>query len=289
MTARLLLSDLMGAAERLAATQQRIASGKQLAVPSDDPFATSRALQLRAELEQYRQYQRNVREALGWQSVTDGALAQISAFTLRARELLIQGATDSAGPAAREAIATEIDQIVAAVKGTANAQYAGRYVFAGTKTMTAPYSQTSDAYAGDQNPVTREIGPGVRVPVSVDGLSVVGDGATGLIAALRRIAADLRTPGSTAALQGADLQALDAAHDAITNARAVVGALGNRLEAAQSRLGELEESSLRLLSETEDADMAKTLVEYSTQQAAYQAALKAGAQLIRPSLLDFLR
>ena len=33
-----------------------------------------------------------------------------------------------------------------------------------------------------------------------------------------------------------------------------------------------------LLSKTEDADMAKTMVTYSRQQTAYQAALQAGAQ-----------
>jgi flagellar hook-associated protein 3 FlgL len=75
----------------------------------------------------------------------------------------------------------------------------------------------------------------------------------------------------------------------LIGARAVVGALSNRLEAAGSRLGELEQSTTQLLSETEDADMAKTLVDYSMQQSVYQAALKAGSQLIQPSLLDFLR
>jgi flagellar hook-associated protein 3 FlgL len=44
-----------------------------------------------------------------------------------------------------------------------------------------------------------------------------------------------------------------------------------------------------LLSETEDADMAKTLVAFSTQQAVYQSALKSGANIVQSSLLDFLR
>ena len=71
--------------------------------------------------------------------------------------------------------------------------------------------------------------------------------------------------------------------------RALNGARENRLEAALSRLGEVEESTLKQLSETEDADIAKTLIEFSSQQAAYQAALKAGASIIHPSLMDFLR
>ena len=55
-----------------------------------------------------------------------------------------------------------------------------------------------------------------------------------------------------------------------------------------ARLQQLEESTTQLLSNTEDADMAQTMVDFSQQQAVYQAALKAGAEIIQPSLMDFL-
>ena len=58
---------------------------------------------------------------------------------------------------------------------------------------------------------------------------------------------------------------------------------------AQDRLEQLEESTTKLLSDTEDVDMAQTITNYSMQQTVYQSALKAGAQIIQPSLLDFLR
>src|SRR5207248_534034 len=145
-----------------------------------------------------------------------------------------------------------------------------------------------DTYAGVAGAVRREIGRGVQVQVNADASSI-GDGSTGLIGTLRKIAADLRTPGSTATLGGTDLQALDAAHDGLVSTRAVTGALSNRLDSANSRLSALEETTTKLLSNNEDTDMAQALVDYSQQQAVYQAALKAGAQLIQPSLLDFLR
>jgi flagellar hook-associated protein 3 FlgL len=72
-------------------------------------------------------------------------------------------------------------------------------------------------------------------------------------------------------------------------ARALNGARQNRLDAALSRLAEVEESTLKQLSDTEDADIAKTLIDFSSQQAAYQAALKAGASIVQASLMDFLR
>jgi flagellar hook-associated protein 3 FlgL len=288
MMTRTLLTDLATSAERLAKTHARISSGKAIVVPSDDPAGTSRALELQSTLASIRQYQRNVSDAQGWQTTTDTALGQLNDLILRARELLVAGGSDAQGTAGRNAMADEIDQIVNSVKAAANTQYEGRYVLAGTNTTTAPYSQTGDAYAGDQNAVRRQIGEGVTVQVSTDGKGVVGDGSSGLIATLRQIASDLRS-GNGDALRGVDLQALDAAHDTLTSARTVTGALGNRLDAAASRLGQLEESTIKLLSEAEDADMGKTLIDFSTQQAAYQAALKAGATIVQQSLLDFFR
>src|SRR5205823_6057890 len=132
MRRTLVLADITKASDRLALTQQKLASGKELTKPSDDPFAVSRALDYRADLAQNRQYQTNVREASAWHSVTDTAPGHVGDYSQRARELLIQGANDTLGPTARGAIAAEIDQLVDAIKGEANVQYAGRYIFSGT-------------------------------------------------------------------------------------------------------------------------------------------------------------
>jgi flagellar hook-associated protein 3 FlgL len=70
--------------------------------------------------------------------------------------------------------------------------------------------------------------------------------------------------------------------------RATLGATANRLEAAALRLGESEEATLGLLAETEDADIAKTLVDFSMQQSVYESALRAGASIVQASLLDWL-
>jgi flagellar hook-associated protein 3 FlgL len=288
MISRNLLSDLHTTTERLARTQQKMSSGKELTRPSDDPFAVSRALQFRGDLAANRQHQRNVAEAEAWQDVTDTSLGQMGDMVLRARELVVRGATGSAGQTSRDAIATEIEQLIDSLKTVANAQYAGRYVFAGSETLTAPYQLgASDAYAGNTAAIRREIGPNVQIDLNVSGRSVLGDGSSGLIATLRTVVADLRA-GDTAALQGGDLAAIDAGHETIVTARATVGARANRLESAAARLADVEDTSSRLLSETEDADMAKTLIDFSMQQAVYQSALKAGANVIQPSLMDFL-
>ena len=106
MTSRMVLADLTDVANRLAKTQQKISSGKDLTVPSDDPFRTNRSLQLRSQLEEYRQYETNIGEASAWQSVTDTALSQIGDYALRARDLLVQGATDTMTTEGRQVLAS---------------------------------------------------------------------------------------------------------------------------------------------------------------------------------------
>jgi flagellar hook-associated protein 3 FlgL len=289
MLSRSLLLDLQNVTDRLSRTQRKISSGKELTAPSDDPFAASQALMLRQQVASDDQYQRNVNEAQSWQNVTDTALGNVTDALLRVRDLVVQGASDTLGAPGRQAIGNEVTQLIDSIKSAANAQYAGRYVFAGSATLTQPYQLgASDAYAGNTEVVQREIGPGVQVDLNTVGQAAFGDDTSGLLKTLRDIVSDLNS-GNTGALGNADLQALDVAHDTVVNARSVVGALSNRLDTALSRLQQLEEASSKQLSDTEDADMAKTLVDFSTQQAVYQAALKAGANVIQPSLMDFLR
>lgn len=296
MLTRSVLTDLNDVAARLSHTQRKLSSGKELTRPSDDPFGVSRAMSLRASIEDTRQYQRNVSEAIAWSNATEISLSRITDSVQRARELLVQGATDSAGPAAREALAAEIEQLIDGMKGEASSSYGGRYVFAGTATSTRPYATGGpDAYAGDAGAVLRDVGAGVTLQVNVRGSEVLGSGqAAGddkLLHVLRDVVDHLRggTPADRDALRTTDLSRLDRNLDELTRLRAVVGATTNRLETAASRLLELEETSTKLLSETEDVDMAKALIDFSTQQSVYQSALRAGANVIQASLLDFLQ
>jgi flagellar hook-associated protein 3 FlgL len=299
MTQRGVLSDLTDVSNRLSDTQRKMSSGKEITKPSDDPFLANRAMTIRSDLEGITQYQRNIGEAQSWQSATDTSLTNMSDIAQRVRELVVQASNDSLGPTERTAIASEVDQLTEALKQEANAQYAGRYIFAGTADQTAPYQNNGpDAYQGNSAAIARSIGPNVSVQVNVTGNQVLGSGqptppATGdglLLNTLRDISQHLRggTTADVNALRSTDLQHLDSNIDLLSQIRAQVGATTNRLETAASRFGQVQEVAQSQLSETEDADMAKVLTDFSMQQSVYQAALKSGANIVQASLLDFL-
>jgi flagellar hook-associated protein 3 FlgL len=295
MSSRATLRDLNDGLSRLTRLQNQLSSGKQITRPSDDPYGTSRALALRGELGGLDQFQRNVDDGIGWLNTSDTALGQMSDVLARVRELLVNGGNDTAGPSARAAMADEIDQLAESVKQEADVQYGGRSVFSGTATDTPPYVLGgTDRYQGDAGTITRAIGPGVEIPIDTDVRTLLGDGqAAGddkLLHTLRDISAHLRggTTADADALRSTDLRRLDANLDVLNGIRADVGARTNRLAVASSRLSGLALNSTKLLSDVEDADMAQTITQYTTQQAAYSAALKAGANIVQTSLLDFL-
>src|SRR3954465_7836317 len=300
MLSRSVLSDLNDIATKQAQTRRQMSSGKQITKPSDDPYAAGRAISLRSELAGIKQHERNVQEAQGWMTVTSTALSQVTDMAQSARTLVVQGSSDTLPQESRNAIADQIDQLIAGMKQEANATYDGRFVLGGNRTNVRPYDSTAtrtdpaipanDGYAGDSANQLREIGPNVTLVVNVHGDEVLGGvpGAAGnMLGAMRDIATHLRQ-GDTVKLGGDDLKAIQGQIDNLLNVQARGGAGMNRLETAQGRLQEIEESTMSMLSNTEDVDMAETLVNFSTQQAVYQSALNAGARIVQTSLLDFL-
>lgn len=295
MLNRAILQDLQGSSARMTKTYEQMSSGMAISRPSDDPYGTTRAMDLRAALSQIAQAQRNVQDAVGWQRTTDSALSSMTDMVQRARVLLVGAGNDAGGQGARDAAASELEQLIRSVKGTANTTYAGVPVFAGAATGAPPYAvDGADTYKGDAGTIVRTVGPNVDLQINVDLAGRVtgsGGGDGKLIDALRTIVAHLRggTVADAEALRTTDFKTLDTQIDALGGLRAEVGATGNRIDSASERLAELAENANDQRSQVEEADAASTMIAYATQQASYQAALKAGAGIMQSSLLDFLR
>jgi flagellar hook-associated protein 3 FlgL len=289
------LADIQRAQSRAFDAQEQVSTGRRINHAADDASGAARAIRLRGELAGAARQTQNADAASLWLDTTERALGEITSIVQRVRELTVQAGNDTLGATNRKAIADEVDQLIESVRDQANTTIDGRYLFAGAQTATKPYPAGSDAYAGGRSPqdvVALDVGPSVSVQVNTPGLGIFGEGTAAgdnlLFDTLRKLSADIRA-GNGAALRTTDLQALDANLTTIIDARAGVGATQNRVDAAKNRLQDVTETATKLLSETEDADMAKAILTLSTQQSAYQAALRSGATVMQQrTLMDFL-
>jgi flagellar hook-associated protein 3 FlgL len=293
MSSARLLNDLRRSENAVNQSSSQISSGRRLLDASIDPLATQRALRLRQELTNAESMQETVALAKGWMETTEGSLSTINDLVHRARELTVQGGSGALQQTDRNALAEEIANIIESVKLAANARFNDSYVFSGQITDTAPYDPTGpDAYAGDTGGIVRTIGPGVSMQINITGDTILGDGTDGrLLNTLRDLHTALTggTPADIAALQTTVLQDLEGNLTDVLNARALLGAGLNRLEHAEGKLTEQILFSTQYLDDTESTDMTETIIKLQSQQSIYQAALSSGADIIKPSLMDFLR
>jgi flagellar hook-associated protein 3 FlgL len=270
---------------RLGALQQQLSSGKLISRPSDSPTATVTAMQLRGGLRELQQYSRNADDGKGWLNSVDGALTSAVGLVHEVRALVVQGmSSGSIDAAGRAALAVEVDHLRESLLGLANTTYLDRPIFGGTVAGRAAFDQAG-TYIGDAGQVLRTVGTGIKVRVDAPA-AAFGSGPNQLFSVLSRISADLR--GNPAAL-GGDLDLLDPTARQMQVQLADVGGRYNRLvqlgQAASDRAIDLQAN----LSDVEDIDLPKTIMELQLQQTAYQVALGAAAKVIQPSLQDFLR
>jgi flagellar hook-associated protein 3 FlgL len=205
----------------------------------------------------------------------------------RARELALQGANAGAmGPQAREALATEVDQIREGLLGDANATYVGRPIFGGITSGAGAYDATG-AFLGTPGAVERTVAVGITLRVDVDGQAAFGVGPDSVFTHLKDLSLALRAGDTAGISQAIDLIGKDG--DRITNMQADAGTRAARIERSKAAAEDAELALSSSLSEVENTDLPKATMELKMQEVAYQAALAATARVTQPSLLDFLR
>jgi flagellar hook-associated protein 3 FlgL len=289
--ARTLMADVGAAHRRLVGAQQRVSSGKQLTKPSDSPTGVMSSLNRRAELRRYDQYARSATDATAWLNTADSTLSTVVDRVHRARDLLLGAVSAGADQQSRNASATELESLGDELVGLANTTYLGRPIFGGV--VDTPTAYASDGtYEGDGGAVVRSVGPGTDVTVNLGGEAVFGvqdaDPAQGnLFQVVRQAAADLRAGNVAGA--GAAIGRLDSALSRVGSAQATIGARTNQIESVTGRNSDVAIQLRSGLSEVEDVDYAQALIDFQTQQMAYQASLSVTAKIIQPTLLDFLR
>lgn len=272
--------------------QTQVATGQRIFQPEDDPTAVGRVLDLESEQRRIGQYLRNADRALELSLATTSSLQQIKKVSDRATEIGTLGAGAISADASK-AYASEVNQLIEQTLQLTNTRFRNDYLFAGTAVDAAPFVATRDAaghvtavtFAGNadrsaiQLSETASIEPGTDAATNAG----LGDMLTSLIA-LR----DALSAANTGAVQSAQAGLIDA-EDLLVSAIAEHGGVQTRIEANQAQQRDRADNLEELVSAETDADMPVTIVRLNQTQTAYQAALQSAANIMRISLLDYIR
>jgi flagellar hook-associated protein 3 FlgL len=178
----------------------------------------------------------------------------------------------------------------------ANSSYAGRYIFGGTYTGKTPFELDGEGniiYKGNDETLDWEIGAGVTMSINLTGQDVfkvaqdpdTGEWKSELFTVLGKLKDALESGGDVDSV----LNDINDQLDHILEQRAVVGAKSRRMEMSLDRAEVVNLGLIELTSKLEDIDVAETSMYYAMQRATYEAALMTGAQILQPTLLNFLR
>ncbi|SDI81782.1 flagellar hook-associated protein 3 FlgL [Frankineae bacterium MT45] len=280
------IQRVQAAAQRLADQQAKLASGQQISKPSDNPGGAITALSLQGQISRNTQYTSNGNDAIAYLSTADSAYSSIVTQLQKAHDLVLQGmSTGGSTPSSAAAIAQQVDSLRSGILSVANTTYNGATIFGGTASGTVAFDSTG-AYQGDNGSVVRTVGPGNTVTINQTGTAVFGANGSNIFDTLSAISTALRTNPSTL---GTQLTTLTNQLNNVVSSQAAEGATYNQVQTALTGADTAATQLKVNLSNVSEIDFAQSVIDVTSANTAYQAALQTTATISQRSLLDFLR
>lgn len=158
----------------------------------------------------------------------------------------------------------------------------------GTEILKEKQIVVSDRTAVSTNmeDVKIELLKGVTIATNIRPQNVFSNALFGDIIALKNMLEDPETSHEDITKF---MDIFDKHIDRFVSERAELGARVNRAEMIEQRQLELDVIAQRIMSDNEDADMEEVIIQLTIQESVHRAALAAGARIIQPTLMDFLR
>jgi flagellar hook-associated protein 3 FlgL len=279
------------ASSQLVKIQTQVSTGYRVNKPSDDPSASSHAINERAEMAMVEQYSRAANNMASRLNVTDTVLSHIIEKLTAATSAVMSAQGSESTVSQREAAAQKLEGLRASLIQDFNTTFHGSYLFAGAAATTRPFVEgaggTVGPYAGSTSEVQVDVGQDRAVVVGFDGDEIArGADVDDIFAVLEDVIAAVRAGDATGMETGA--AGIRSAFERASTAQTRVGAGLNAITNEQAQLDEMKMATTRRLSALEDADMVEAVSAMRRAEAAYQAALGAVGTANRVSLMDFL-
>jgi len=251
----------LGASQEAYAKQAtRLSTGLRINSASDDAAGMAVSEKLKNQVRGLNQAQRNAQDGISLIQTAEGALTETHSLLARMRELAVQSSNDTLSASDRANLQVEFTALYAEVdRISSTTAFNGIYLLNNADVATG---MTLQIGANNGNTFT---------------LTVGGAQMSTLNSNFNSAAATLTTVGYQSSAS-AVISAVDAAVNAVSTARAGLGALQNRLESVGRSLAVASENTAAANSRVADADIASSMSELVRAQILQQAGISVLAQ-----------
>ena len=169
------LQNIFRITENLFKAQQEIATGKRINRPSDDPAGMRDALLLRTGVNRANQFIRNIDNNRIFIQAGDTSLQSINLNLIRAKELAVSELGGASTAETRGFAASELDEIISQVFGTANTKVKNQFIFSGTNFRVQPFSAEASGavYLGNSESFQVGVANNISIDFSIPGSQVL--------------------------------------------------------------------------------------------------------------------
>lgn len=294
---------------------EQISTGKRVTKPSDDPIAASQAVVLSQAQAQNSQYATARIFATQKVSLEENVLGQVTTAIQSAQEKIVYAGNGTLSDDDRASLATDLQGIRNQILNLANSTDGnGRYIFAGYKTETAPYTETEGAitYGGGDKAVTQSVDAARSMTIghtgdqifnhitsnakpepSAEGTTTASE--TDLFRMLDSAIASLKTPVADLddAGKAAEMAVIDKTNRGLSNSlnnvltvRAELGTQLSELDKLDALGNDRALGQAQQMSDLVDIDWNSAISSYVMQQTALQASYKAFSDMQGMSLFQ---
>lgn len=281
---------------------EQMSTGKRVNRASDDPVAASQAVVLSQAQAQNSQFATARTFATQRVSMEENTLAQVTTAIQSAQEKIVYAGNSTLSDDDRASLATDLQGIRDQLLNLANSQDGnGRYIFAGYKTDTAPFTDDGTYVGGSEN-VAQQVDASRSMVIGHTGDkifdSLTSNAKPGtdsnLFEMLDTAIAQLKIPVSDdESAQEIASAAIDKTNRGLSNSlnnvlsvRAELGTQLNELDKLDALGDDRALSQTQQMSNLVDVDWNETISNYVMQQTALQASYKAFSDMQGMSLFQ---
>jgi flagellar hook-associated protein 3 FlgL len=276
----------------IAGLERQLSSGRALNTPSDDPAAVTQVLQLSGQSAQIATWQSNAGTAASWLGVANDTANSVLDQMQSARTVLLEALNQGTQTGTSyQAMATQLQGIAQTILASANTQYEGRAMFAGTSAVTQAYDASGNYLGNTDTPsvvIGAGSGPGQTTPLSVPGSTLFGVGPASVFTTLSTVVGQLAGGTPTTAQLNVALSALDANIATASQGAATLGEASQEATAASAALTTQLQAVQSTQSGLESVNIATVTSQLTSQLTNYQAAMWAASKAIPETLDHFM-